>query len=456
MTVRRFYCDQVDCGACTFVEQVPGLAERHARRSVGLSEALVAVALALAGRPGARLAAALGMAVGRSTLLRLIRALPDPPIGRVTVLGVNEFALRRRHHYATVLVDMGCHRPVDVLTGRDARDFAGWLRAHPGVKVVCRDRAGGYADGARAGAPSAVQVADRWHLWDNLCQHVERLVAAHHTCLPDPAVSPPTGRPDPDPADQVVKSWPATVRVEHTRQRHAQIHEVSNQGLSMDALARRLDLNFKTVRRYLDADDVDALLAGGVRSSVLDPFKPYLHSRLAAGERRATALLREIVGQGYTGGYQTLRRYVRPLRCVEAAGLTNRGAPSEKKVAGWITGLPSRLEPGDATRLRAIWTRCPELDSAVGHVAGFARMIKDLSGDVNTLTKWLGAVDADVPALRSFSAGVRRDMDAVVAGLTLPYNSGPVEGTVTRIKQLKTAMYGRAKPDLLRKRILLA
>ncbi|HEY7815961.1 MAG TPA: transposase [Nakamurella sp.] len=100
--------------------------------------------------------------------------------------------------------------------------------------------------------------------------------------------------------------------------------------------------------------------------------------------------------------------------------------------------------------------RCPEMDAAVRHVAGFARMIKDLSGEETTLTKWMGAVDADLPALRSFTAGLRRDLDAVVAGLTMGYNSGAVEGTVNRVKQLKAAMYGRAKPDLLRKLILLA
>ena len=88
LTVRRFFCDHVDCSVCTFVGQVPGLTERHARRSPGLRAALVAVGLALAGRPGSRLAIKLGMSVGRSTLLRMIRALPDPPVGQVTVLGV--------------------------------------------------------------------------------------------------------------------------------------------------------------------------------------------------------------------------------------------------------------------------------------------------------------------------------------------------------------------------------
>jgi transposase-like protein len=287
LLVRRFFCVHVDCDACTFVEQVPGLTERHARQSSGLRAALVAVGLALAGRAGSRLASKLGMGVSRSTLLRLIRGLPDPPVGQVAVLGVDEFALRRGHQYGTVLIDLaGGHRPVDVFLGRDAGDFADWLRDHPGVRVICRDRAGGYADGARDGAPDAVQVADRWHLWD-LCRHVERLVAAHHTCLPEPtapAVDDPAGDDPPDPA--VLLQWPDSVRVGNTRRRYQQIADLRDRGMSMRAIARRLDVNFKTVRRYVRAASVDALLAGGVQASVLDPFKPYLNDRLAHGEQR--------------------------------------------------------------------------------------------------------------------------------------------------------------------------
>jgi len=464
LTVRRFFCDRVDCSTGTFVEQIPGLTERHAQRSAGLQDALASIALALAGRAGSRLATALGMPVSRSTLLRRIRRLPDPPVGPVIVLGVDEFAVRRGRNYGTVLVDLSDgNRPVDVLDGRDAGDFADWLHAHLGVQIICRDRAGGYADGARDDAPQALQVADRWHMWDNLCQHVNKLVAAHHTCLVESAPA-PAPRDDSDhrpcePAGLTMLDLQRTTRSEHTRWRFLEIRTLRVQGLSMGMIARRLDVDFKTVRRYLRADSVEQLVAGGVRASNLDPFKPYLHQRLTTGVRSATALHAEIAQQGYTGSYTTLERYLKPLRRSDAATLTqvlrNR-PPPVRQVTAWITGLPGHLDTVDEARMKAIRARCPKIDAAVKHVAGFARMIKDLSGDKDTLIGWMAAVDHDLPTLRSFTRGLRRDIQAVIAGLTQPYNSGAVEGTVNKIKARKMQLFGRANHDLLRKLILLA
>ncbi len=124
-----------------------------------------------------------------------------------------------------------------------------------------------------------------------------------------------------------------------------------------------------------------------------------------------------------------------------------------RQVTAWITGLPGHLDTADEARMRAIRGRCPEIDAAVKHVAGSARMIKDLSGNRDKLTQWIASVDHDLPALRSFTVGLRRDIAAVTAGLTEQYNSRAVEGTVNKIKARKMQLFGRANHYLLRKLI---
>ncbi|WP_253209039.1 ISL3 family transposase [Streptomyces niphimycinicus] len=448
LTVRRFICGAADCPRRTFAEPFAQLTAPYARFTTRLNHILERIGLALAGRAGARLAAQRGLTAGRMTLLRRVIALPDPRFSTPRVLGVDDFATRRGHAYSTVLTCGETHHVIDVLPTREAGPLAAWLATHPGVEIICRDRAGAYAEGARLGAPDALQIADRFHLWQGLGRAVETCVAAHRKCLQAQA-PPKTTNSDTPPDD----SGPEGRRAQRKKAAHAQVHELLAQGHSRRAIARHLGWGLNTVLRYARARHwQDTLRENRPRPSRLDPYKSYLKRRFAAGCTSVTRLHHELLAENAPVAYQMVRAYIATLRA--APPQAPPPPPTVRQVTGWLTRHPTALSEEERAALKDILARCPELDTAAGHVRDFGEILTNRLGP--TLPAWINAVDASqLPGLTNFALHMLRDLDAVTAGLTLHWSSGGTEGAVNRIKKIKRQLYGRAGFELLRKMILL-
>ena len=436
LVVRRFLCLSPECAKVTFAEQVSGLTSRYARRTPAVTAVLEAVALALGGRGGARMTGRLAAAVSRTTLIRLIRALPDPALSASPrVLGVDEFALREGHSYGTLLVDVEARRPVDILEKRSADSFAAWLQARPGAEVICRDRAGVYSDGGSPGAPGAVQVADRWHLWHNLGEAVERAASRHREYLPAGVAPDQATAAEPEPMP--MPAPPRAGRVgDRPRTRQADIHRLLADGRSLAEISAGLGLSRNTVRRFARAASPEELLVHdgtGRRASILDEHAAYLRERWNSGCTNAAVLWREIRDRGYTGSRRQVRGYIARFRGNAAVPAPRPVPPKVRAATAWIMTRPDRLADAD----RAILAASAELAAVAASVRGFAAIMDERRGR-KQLEPWMAAALATgEPALRSFVTGLRADQDAVTNGLSLPWSSGAVEGHVNRIKMLK-------------------
>jgi transposase len=347
-----------------------------------------------------------------------------------------------------VLVDLETRQVIDLLPGRDGDVLADWLTARPGPRVICRDRAGGYAGGAARGAPGAAQVADRWHLWHNLCGHAEKTAARHRGCLEEPA-----GNPGGATASRAAAG---AALAREVRERYEMVRALHAQGHGVAAIARHAGLPRPAVRAWTRAAGIDEILAAvaGAPPTPLDPYKPYLGQRWAEGCRSAAALHAEIRDRGYRGSYSRTAAYLQPFRKAAALPPAAPAPPKTRDIARWILTSPDNLDDDGKRELARARARCPHLDALARHVTEFAKMLTGRHGD--RLDAWLTAVEADdQPDLQSFARGIRRDYAAVRNGLTLHWSSGAVEGKNCKFKHIKRLMFGRANFDLLRKMTLL-
>jgi transposase len=420
--------------------------------------------------------------------LRLIRRAPCPALSPPQILSVDDFALRKRHTYGTILVDLEQGRPLALLPDREAATVAQGLEAHPGVEVVVRDRAEAYAEAARLGAPAACQVADRFHLLQNLADVLTQVFRAHAPQLArinPPRIAAPTPVHDPtcSAAAPELASVPlapppsstAAARLARQRrtQRWAQYHQVwayHQQGWTLDTMAHQVGLSRRTVPRYLQSPTFpERPPRHGRDRSILDPSKATLLAGWNHGGRHGWHLFRAIRSQGFQGQYGIVALYVRRMR--QAQGLApgqRRSAqplptvtepprrPLTPRRATWLVLRPSEQTTAqDRQQLAQLTQQVPELAEAVALAQDFAALVRQRHP--THLEPWLvRAATSSPPPFRRFARGLRVDLAAVQAAVTRPWSQGPIEGHINRLKRLKRQMFGRATLDRLARRFLLA
>lgn len=482
--VRKFFfCGEPSCERRIFAERLGEVARVHARGTDRRREALEWIAFALGGEAGARLARELGLLVSPGTLLNRIRGASRAEGEDVRALGVDDFAFKRGNASGTILVDLERRKVVDLLRGHSTELIARWLGRHPGVEVVSRDRSNVCREGIDVGAPKATQVADRWHLLHSLALKLEEFLLRKRTALGKAAatrtgeegrlpgsiegegVSPlrvRLGRP------YGSVEGPARKRHERLVERWKEIRRLHLAGASVKDIAEWVGTSQSTVYRYRElAEPPPRPGYRRRRASVLDPYLPYLLGRWNEGCRSAKRLHQEIHKMGYRHSVDTVNRLLSSFRHTEQRGgklplapKAKRDAiagasPTAKNVAALFMRREEMLSEEQKEYLQRLCASDAALADARRLTQEFAKMVRELEGE--ELEGWLEeAAGCEAQVMKKFAAGLRKDHEAVKAGLTESWSTGPVEGFITKLKLLKRQGYGRANFDLLRARALAA
>jgi len=476
LTVRRFFCTTCTCSRQTFSERLPTVAPFYARTTTRLATRQAETGLALGGAAGARQLGRQGMPGSRNTVLRRVRRLPTPAYPPPEVIGIDDWAWRKGHRYGTIVVDLERGCPIDVLEDRLADTVADWLKEHPEVQIVARDRAEAYASGIRQGAPEATQVADRFHLFQNLAATLEEVFSAHHRDL---AALHEATRPEPVlldedavvvPVTPPVASPKARQQIAHKRARRLAIYEqvwaLHRQGWSQRGIAVHMGCARQTVSRYLSASTCPERQPPRPRPSQLAPFTAYLLERWNAGCRNGAQLFRAMKAQGFRGHYSIVSAYVGRMRAAQrrvspgdesathAATVVEAAKPLTPRGATWLViRREAKLNEAEKQQLAGLQGLEGEITEAIRLTQDFADLVRH--GKPDQLDTWLERAAAScLQAFKSFANGLQTDYDAVKAGITLPWSTGPVEGQINRLKMLKRQMFGRANIDLLKLRVL--
>jgi transposase len=415
------------------------------------------------------------MAISPDALLDILHKTPSAgscPTPRV--LGIDDFAFRKGQRYGTILVDLEKNCPVDVLPDRDAKSVEHWLKQHPGVEIVSRDRAEIYRNGVTAGAPNAIQVADRFHLLANLRQALQdslipfRKQFLRTTPIVNSASSNSSnGSTRGSPQIRGLTTRQQRLQAERRQKRHniwERIQSLRNSGYTQLQIAREVGVSVKTVRRLFQGNAYPERKARTRSVNDLTLFLPYIQEQWNAERRCIATLYREVQDQGFTGSYGAVNGAICRLKknmalypdAISSASVPVRSPLYSVRQMTWL--FLRSVDEGalPAEQLRDLEATLSS-DSSLPELRDLAHMLVRLirQRDVPALGTLISAASgSSFGEMKRLSSGLVSDLAAVRASLEQEWSNGQVEGQVNRLKFVKRSMYGRGSFDLLKARVL--
>ena len=433
-TVGRFRCQNASCPRKIFCERLPRVARAYGRQTERTAEIVRLVGYVAGGLPGQRLLHRLSIAVSDDTVLRRIQQKPEqePSVLPIRNLGVDDWAWRKRQDYGTILVDLDLHRVVDLLPDRAAESFSEWLKQHPEIVTVSRDRCGIYAEGAALGAPQSQQIADRFHLILNLSATMERVLEERSRQLilpPDPPAQPPEANvaevsKQPPPASPRVTQ--SQLRRQRRLERYQQVIALLHSGQSQAAISRALRMGRKTIRRWLRRGEFPERKPPHRPPPKVSEFADYLHQRWDEGCHNAARLYQEIRQKGYSGKHAMVRRFVSGWRKTgKAASPETPQRISPKHAAILVTRPADKITDEQQQLLDRIEAQCPDAIDLRRISLGFrAALVAD---DSSQLRRWVeGAKHSEFGPVVRFAYGLQKDISAVSAAVVWTPPGAPV------------------------------
>ncbi len=444
VAARRFRCDAVLCGRQIFTERFPeGVLAPSARRTTRLDCIVHHLGLALGGRPAALFARRLMLPVSNDTLLRVVRRRSRPRSDSLKVIGIDDWAWRRNHRYASIICNLERRRIVTLLPDREPATAQAWFAAHPTIGIIARDRGGGYGEAAARALPHAVQVADRWHLMENASRAfldaVRKSMRQIRSAIGATTIN--------------AKLLTAAERIQYEgylrrEETNTTILALSKNGMAIKQIARQTGYSRKLVRQVIRGERNDVFRT---RQGSLDVHLPWLDDQWASGCRTGAELWRRLTARGFRGSLRVVGEWATRRRRAEKADAENlQRIPSARTIARLMTIGRDTLSKAETVTVAAIEAGVPTLVEAREIIAEFHMMIRRKAAA--ELTPWIDRARASLVA--SFASGVSKDEAPVRAAITLPWSNGQTEGQITRLKLVRRQMYGRGNIDLLQARLI--